>query len=134
MSCKLYKKNASKFFLGLGSSFSINGYLVCLILLFIYIICRYILIKKNFRKSVEIIPINEIYIMDVTTDIHKEGKFWNVIITLFLETTSRSNTTCHISSILNINEQSNIHNTSNVNLQIDTKSTILLKVPTVRSQ
>ncbi|XP_068981840.1 beta-mannosidase [Bombus flavifrons] len=81
-------------------------------------------------KSVEIIPINEIYIMDVTTDIYKEGKFWNVIITLFLETTSRSNTTCHISSILNINEQSNIHNTSNVNLQTDTKSTILLKVPT----
>ncbi|KAK9309394.1 hypothetical protein QLX08_000885 [Tetragonisca angustula] len=84
-------------------------------------------------KSVEIIPINEIYIMDVTTDIHKKENFWNIIITLFLEVTLQRNITCHISSVLNINDQLNIHNSSNVNLHAndkDTKCTILLKVPT----
>ncbi|KAF3427623.1 hypothetical protein E2986_08369 [Frieseomelitta varia] len=83
--------------------------------------------------SMEIIPINEIYIMDVTTDIHKKENFWNIIITIFLEVTSQRNITCHISSVLNINDQLNIHNSSNVNLHTndkDTKCTILLKVPT----
>lgn len=73
--------------------------------------------------------------MDVTTDIHKKENFWNIIITLFLEVTSQRNITCHISSVLNINDQLNIHNSSNVNLHTnnkDTKCTILLKIPTVR--
>ncbi|KOC59716.1 Beta-mannosidase [Habropoda laboriosa] len=86
-------------------------------------------------KSVEIIPVNEIYIMDITTDVYKEENFWNIIITVFLEVSLLKNnqsTICQILAILNINEKSNIYNSSSINLNINNehiKNTIHLKVP-----
>ncbi|OAD60396.1 Beta-mannosidase [Eufriesea mexicana] len=75
-------------------------------------------------KSVEIIPVNEIYITDITTDIYKGANFWNIVITVFLETGLKENDqfkTCLTSSILYINEQSTIYNSSNVNSYINDK-------------
>lgn len=112
------------------------------IFIFIIYFCfiyYFILIEKYFRKSVEIIPVNEIYIMDITIDIHKEINFWNIMITLFFETTLQKNSQfiiCDISSVLNINEQLNIYNSTNVNLYTNNKyvkSTTFLNVPIVCS-
>lgn len=86
-------------------------------------------------KSVEIIPVNEIYIMDITIDIHKKKNFWNIMITLFFETILQKNNQfiiCDISSVLNINEQLNIYNSTRVNLYTNNKyikSTTFLNVP-----
>lgn len=97
----------------------------------------FILIEKYFRKSVEIIPVNEIYIMDITIDIHKEINFWKIMITLFFETTLQKNSQfiiCDISSVLNINEQLNIYNSTSINLYTNNKyikSTTFLNVPIV---
>lgn len=111
--------------------------------MFIFIIHFYfycfILIRKYFRKSVEIIPVNEIYIMDITIDIHKKKNFWNIMITLFFETILQKNNQfiiCDISSVLNINEQLNIYNSTRVNLYTNNKyikSTTFLNVPIVCS-
>ncbi|XP_017879617.1 beta-mannosidase [Ceratina calcarata] len=83
-------------------------------------------------KSVEIVPVNHIHINDITTDIHKENDFWNVVIAISLETSGRS-ADCHISSVLKINDQSTISNSSSIGLNPSnsgTRSIMLLKVPT----
>ncbi|CAK9808196.1 MANBA [Anthophora plagiata] len=70
-------------------------------------------------KSVEIIPVNEIYITDIATDVYKDKNFWHIMITVSLQVSLQKNnqsTTCHISSVLNINEKTNIHNSSSINL------------------
>nr|XP_012145222.1 PREDICTED: beta-mannosidase [Megachile rotundata] len=87
-------------------------------------------------KSVEIIPINEIHITDVTTDIYKEDTFWNIAITVFLDSTSQRNKQlipCHVSSVLYVNEQLNIYNSTNFDISMSNEhveATVLLKVPT----
>ncbi|XP_076638537.1 beta-mannosidase isoform X1 [Colletes latitarsis] len=88
-------------------------------------------------KDVELIPVNEIFITDITTDIFKEQNFWNVTITIFLDITLQKNNKplpipCHISSVLYINEQLNINNCSTFALETNNKylnTTISLKIP-----
>ncbi|CAL7949982.1 unnamed protein product [Xylocopa violacea] len=86
-------------------------------------------------KSVEIIPVNKIYITDITTDVQKKDNFWNILVTVSVEAALHENDqsiACHILSVLNINEESNIYNSSSINLTSNNghiKSTILLRIP-----
>ncbi|XP_076657377.1 beta-mannosidase [Halictus rubicundus] len=86
-------------------------------------------------KSVEVVPVNDIFITNIATDVLKEGKFWNIIATIYLEVTQQKNIQllpCQISSILNINEQTNISNSNTIILSTSNASTetnISLKIP-----
>nr|XP_034176960.1 beta-mannosidase isoform X1 [Osmia lignaria] len=87
-------------------------------------------------KGVELIPINEIYITDVTTDIYKEEDFWNIVITVLIDSTSQKSDQpipCHIFSVLRINEQLSVYNSTNFDISTKNEhleTTVLLKVPT----
>ncbi|XP_076234908.1 beta-mannosidase [Calliopsis andreniformis] len=61
-------------------------------------------------KSVELIPVDEFSIMDVTTDVYRKGNIWNVTATIFLEVVLRNNNSvpCYISSSLHVHKQLNI--------------------------
>lgn len=95
------------------------------------------LMEIYFRKSVELIPINEIFIADITTDVFKEENFWNITVTIFLDVTLHKNdepTPCHISSVLYVNKELSISNFSTLALKAkDTyvRTSICLKIPMV---
>ncbi|XP_015433286.1 PREDICTED: beta-mannosidase [Dufourea novaeangliae] len=91
-------------------------------------------------KSVKLIPVNDIFITDITTNILREKNFWNIIVTTFLEVNLQKNDKslpCRISSILLINEELTIHNSSTIILNTSNTSieaVTLLKVPVERVQ
>lgn len=71
------------------------------------------------RRDVELIPVNDILINDITADIGKENNAWNILVTIFLETTQSKNDeftkiSCHIASILHISQSKLISNTSEI--------------------
>ncbi|XP_018311835.1 beta-mannosidase [Mycetomoellerius zeteki] len=77
-------------------------------------------------RDVELIPVNDILINDITTDIHKENSAWNILVTIFLETTQSKDEeftgiSCHIASILHIAQNKVISNTSEVVLDASEK-------------
>lgn len=88
------------------------------------------------------IPVNDILINDITTDIHKENSAWNILVTIFLETTQSKDEeftgiSCHIASILHIAQNKVISNTSEVVLDASEKYinvNISLIVPAVSSK
>nr|XP_031833723.1 beta-mannosidase [Nomia melanderi] len=86
-------------------------------------------------KSVELIPINDIFIKYITTDVLQEENFWNINVTIYLEVTKQQNNSslsCQISSVLHVNEQTNIDNSSTIILNANNSSIetiISLKVP-----
>ena len=86
-------------------------------------------------KSVELIPASEIIITDTTTDVYKGEDFWNIIVTIFLEVTSQKSNesiACHISSVLRVDEQLNIRNSTTLALNRNNRNavgTMLLKIP-----
>lgn len=75
---------------------------------------------------------------DATTDVYKNQNFWNIVITVFLDVTVQNNSTpCDILAVLHIDEHSRVYNISRFDLSTNNehiKSTILLKVPTVRTE
>jgi len=88
-----------------------------------------------------LIPVNDILINDITTDIRKENNTWNILVTIFFETTQSKNEefikiNCHIASILHISQSKLISNTSEVVLDANKKYinlNVSLMVPTVSS-
>lgn len=84
------------------------------------------------------IPVNDILINDITTDIRKENNAWNILVTIFLEATQSEakfpRISCHIASILHISQSELISNTREVVLGTSGKQinvNISLIVPTV---
>lgn len=69
------------------------------------------------------IPIKDILINDITTDIRKENDTWNILVTTFLEATQSEDEriSCHIASILHISQNKLISNTSDVILDASEK-------------
>lgn len=71
------------------------------------------------------IPVNDILINDITTDIRKENNAWNILITIFLETTQSENEltriSCHIASMLHISQSKLISSTKEVELDTNGK-------------
>ncbi|XP_076284235.1 beta-mannosidase [Lasioglossum baleicum] len=86
-------------------------------------------------KSVEVIPVNDIFIKNIATDVLKVEKFWNIIATIHLEVIQQRNIQllpCEISCILNINGQTNISNSNTIILNTSNASietNISLKIP-----
>jgi len=88
-----------------------------------------------------LIPVNDILINDITTDIRKENNIWNILVTIFLETTKSKDEfigiSCHITSILHIAQNKVVSNTSEVVLDASEKYinvNISLIVPAVSSK
>lgn len=82
-------------------------------------------------RDVELIPINDILIKDITTDIRKESmsgdNIWNILVTIFLEVTESvderlSRINCHIASILHISQSKIISNTKEIVLDANGKN------------
>ncbi|XP_071573784.1 beta-mannosidase [Temnothorax nylanderi] len=70
-------------------------------------------------RDVELIPVNDILINDITTDIRKENDAWNILVTIFLEATQSEDErftkiSCHVASILHISQSKLISNASEV--------------------
>ncbi|XP_011642366.1 beta-mannosidase isoform X1 [Pogonomyrmex barbatus] len=84
-------------------------------------------------KDVELIPVNDILINDITTDIRKKNDIWNILVTIFLETTqNKDEVSCHVASILHISQSKLISNTSEIVFDTSRKSiniNISLNVP-----
>ncbi|XP_067207111.1 beta-mannosidase [Linepithema humile] len=77
-------------------------------------------------RDVELIPVNDILINDVTTDIRKENDAWNIFVTIFLEITQSKNKeferiSCHVSSILHVSQSRLVSNTSEITLDANEK-------------
>ncbi|XP_025995175.1 beta-mannosidase isoform X2 [Solenopsis invicta] len=77
-------------------------------------------------KDVELIPVNDILINDITADIRKENNSWNVLVTIFLETAQSKDekvtkVNCHVASILHISQSKLITNVSEVLLDTSGK-------------
>lgn len=95
--------------------------------------------RQIYRRDVELIPVNDILISDVTTDIHKKNDAWNIFITIFLEITQSKNKeferiSCHVSSVLHISQSRLISNTSEIIFDTNKKYrkiNISLTVPAV---
>ncbi|XP_076384002.1 beta-mannosidase [Megalopta genalis] len=86
-------------------------------------------------KSVELIPVNDIFITNIATDIFKERKFWNIIGTISLEVIQQKNVQflpCQISCVLNIDKETNIQNSSTIILNTrnaSVETNISLRIP-----
>ncbi|XP_053986263.1 beta-mannosidase [Hylaeus volcanicus] len=85
-------------------------------------------------KSVELVPVNDLFITDISTDIFKEKNFWNVTLTVFLNTTVQKyddSIPCYLSSILFVNEEITVSNVSSFVLMGNSKyvRSVSLKVP-----
>ncbi|XP_072754584.1 beta-mannosidase-like isoform X2 [Anoplolepis gracilipes] len=71
-------------------------------------------------RDVELVPVNDLLINDVTTDIRREDRrTWNILVTIFLETTQskKENLTtisCHVASILHISQSELVSNSNEV--------------------
>lgn len=88
------------------------------------------------------IPVNDVWIKDVATDISKENDTWKVLVTVFLEVTQDKKEeflggiSCDIASEVQISQNIIIGNTSQVVLDTRGKYTsvnIWLAVPTVNA-
>lgn len=83
------------------------------------------------------IPVNDILINDITTDIRKENNVWNILVTIFVEATQSEDELTrisHVTSILHISQNKLISNTKEVVLDTVEKYInikISLIVPTV---
>ncbi|XP_078033750.1 beta-mannosidase [Augochlora pura] len=86
-------------------------------------------------KSVELIPVNDIFITSITTDVFKERKFWYVIGTISLEIAQQKDVQflpCQISCVLNIDKETNIQNSSTIILNTHNapvETNISLRIP-----
>ncbi|XP_011706766.1 PREDICTED: beta-mannosidase-like [Wasmannia auropunctata] len=74
-------------------------------------------------RDVELIPVNDILINDIMTDIRNENNAWSIFVTIFFEVTQSKDEefSCHIMSILHISQSKLISNTSEIVLDASRK-------------
>lgn len=93
--------------------------------------------RELYRKDVELIPVNDEMITDITADIRKENDAWYILLTVFLEVTQNDefeNIVATVTSTLNISQNMVISNNNEVTLHEKYANiTVQLIVPTVNA-
>lgn len=96
--------------------------------------------REACRKDVELIPVNDIMMNDVTADIRKETDAWHILVTIFLEITQNKsddksqNIVVTSASTLHISQNEVISNISEIVLDTSkryAKINVELTVPAV---
>lgn len=126
--------------MGLGPRFSFVRHLVIKNLLsYLYLVSLTYYMRKVYRKDVELVPVNDIMLNDVTADISKKNDTWQIFLTIFLEVVQRkSNESQSIivttASTLHISQDKVISKTNEVVLHTNERYVninVQLTVPTV---